>query len=155
MNDIRAITWDAPEHHHIEKGSDWYWALGVLTVGAVVAALFFGNTLFALLLGLGGFVLGITAAREPATIEFAVTVRGIRMDDRLYPYSTLQSYHIDEDDPVGPQLLVRSERMFMPLLVLPIPEQYIDDIEDILREKLPEEELEEPFINKLLEFLGF
>jgi len=71
------------------------------------------------------------------------------------PYSTLESYCIDEEDPRGPQLLVKSERFVMPLIILPIPVDHIDDIESILEEKLEEEELEESLFVKILELFGF
>ncbi|PIW97024.1 hypothetical protein COZ82_01800 [Candidatus Kaiserbacteria bacterium CG_4_8_14_3_um_filter_38_9] len=151
----RSVTWEAPEHHHIEKGGDWFFALAIITVSAVIAAIFFGNLLFALLCGLAGITMAIAANQRPKIIPFAVTVRGIRIDEVLYPYTTLRSYHIDEDDYRGPQLFVISQRHFMPLLILPIPEEYIDDIEDIITGRLAEEFIEEPFFNKLLEILGF
>ncbi len=153
--ETNSITWEAPEHYHIEKSSDWFWALGIITIAAVIAAFFFGNTLFALLLGVGGFVLGLFATKEPKIIPYAVTMRGLRVGDSLFPYTTLVSFYLDEDDPIGPQLLARTTRTFSPLIVMPIPPEYVDDIESILTLKLPEEYLEEPFINKLLEFLGF
>ncbi|MEM9336703.1 MAG: hypothetical protein AAGA35_02515 [Patescibacteria group bacterium] len=151
----RAITWEAPEHQHIEKNSDWFWALGIVTIAMVLAALFFGNILFAFVLGLAGGVASLQAARKPRIIPFAVTVRGVRVDDQLYPYSSLEAYYIDEDSPTGPILLARSKRTFMPLIILPLPEEYIDDIDDIIKERLEEEHIEEPFFYKLLEFLGF
>lgn len=151
----RAITWEAPEHHHIEKSGDWFWALGILTISATIAAMFFGNVLFALVLALSGGVLSISAAKRPRVVPFAVTVRGVRTGDELFPYSTLESYYIDEDNPLGPQLLIRSKRLFMPLIVVPLPDEVVDDIEALIKERLLEEHLEEPFFNKLLEFFGF
>ncbi len=151
----RSVTWEAPEHHHIEKGGDWFFALLIITIAVVVAAIFFGNFLFAILCGVGGGVLAIAASKPPQIIPYAVTVRGIRIDEALYPFTTLRSWHIDEDNPMGPQLLVLSQKYFMPLLVLPIPEEFVDDIEDIIAERLAEEYMEESFFNKLLEFLGF
>jgi hypothetical protein len=152
---VRSVTWEAPEHHHVERGGDWFFALSIITVAIVIAALFFGNFLMALLAGLCGLTASISAARPPRIVEFSVSPRGIRVDQRLYPYTTLESYHIDEDDPRGPQLLVMSQKHFMPLLVLPIPEEYIDDIEEILSPRLPEEFLEEPLFTKMLELVGF
>lgn len=151
----RAITWRAPEHHHIEKGGDWFVILAVVTVSVVIAAIFLDNILFALLVAIAGGTVSIAASREPREIDFAVTVRGVRVGSELFPLPSLAAYCIDEDDPRGPQLLVRSKRTFMPLLVLPVPEAYVDDVEDILRERLTEEHLEEPFLMKVLEFLGF
>ena len=65
------------------------------------------------------------------------------------------SYYIDDDDPKGPQLLVKGERLIMPLIVIPLPEEEVDEIEDLIAMKLPEEHLEEPFFAKVLEFFGF
>jgi len=152
---VRGITWEAFEHHHGEKTSDWFWVLGIITVGVTVAAIVLGNTLLGILIGISGALMGILAGRKPKIITYAVTLRGLRVEDRLYPYSTLHSFYIDEEHYVGPQLLVKSEKILMPLIVMPIPEEYIDDIEDIVASRLPEEHLEEPFANKLLEFFGF
>ena len=152
---LRSITWEAPEHHHIEKGNDWFFALAIIVLSFVIMGILFNNVLFALLLGLAGGALGVSAAKRPYIIPYAVTVRGVRIDERLYPYSTLESFHIDEDDQKGPQLLLKTHQRLSPLLVLPIPVDHIDDIDHLLKEKLEEEELVEPFLIKVLELFGF
>ena len=43
---VEGISWEAPEHRHTDKSSDWYWALGIIAIAAAAAALVFGNTLF-------------------------------------------------------------------------------------------------------------
>jgi len=152
---VRGINWEGYEHHHIEKGADWFWILGIITVAVTVAAVLLGNTLFAILLFIAGLVTALHARQVPKVIPFAITQRGIRIDEKIYPYSTLESFYIDEEDPMGPQMLVKSEKLFMPLLILPLPEEYIDEIEDLIASRLPEEHLEEPIATKLLEFFGF
>ena len=152
---VRAVTWSAPEHHHIEKSSDWYWALGIIAVAGAVASILFGNTLFGIVILLGASTMVVFALREPKLMDFAVTVRGIRTGNELFPYSTLESFYIDEHDPRGPQLLIKSKRIFMPLIIVPIPEEYIDEIDFLLSPRLTEEHLEEPFSHRLLEFFGF
>ena len=149
-----SITWEAPQHHHVEKGNDWFFALFIIIIALVVAAVLFDNVLFALLIGLAGGALAVSAAKRPLIIPYAISVRGIKIEDRMYPFSTLDSYYIDEEDPRGPQLLIKSEQRFMPLIVMPIPEDHIDEIEDLLKEKLEEEELVEPFLVKVLELFG-
>jgi len=151
----RSITWEAPEHHHVEKGNDWFFALAIIIIALVVVAILFNNTLFALLIGLAGGALAVSAAKRPSIIPYAVTVRGVKVDDRLYPFATLESYNIDEEDFKGPQLLLKSSRKIMPLIVMPIPGDHVDEIESILKEKLEEEELEESFFVKVLELFGF
>ncbi|MCD5381598.1 MAG: hypothetical protein LR008_03415 [Candidatus Pacebacteria bacterium] len=151
----RSITWEAPEHHHVEKGNDWFFALTIIIIAFVIVAILYDNTLFALLIGLSGGALAMSAAKRPSIIPYAITVRGVKIDDQLYPHSTLGSYHIDEEDPRGPQLLIKSNRKMMPLMVLPIPVDQVDNIETILRDKLEEEELAEPLLVKVLELFGF
>lgn len=151
----KAITWEAPEHHHFEKGSDWFWILGIIAVSAAIAAFFLGNFLFAILILIGAGVMSLITSREPKVIPFAVTTRGVRIGDRLHTYSSLDSYHIEETDPLGPQLLLKSKNIYSPLLVLPLPDEYVDDIEELVGSKLEEEELAEPLLHKIMESLGF
>jgi len=152
---LRSITWEAPEHHHVEKGNDWFFALIIIVFALVIVAVLFNNPLFALLIGVSGLSLIISAAKKPSIIPFAVTLRGVRIDDRVYPFSTLESYRIEEEDIKGPQLLVKSAKLFMPLIVIPIPPDHIDDIDDILKQNLIEEDLEETAVVKILELFGF
>ncbi|MFT5037238.1 MAG: hypothetical protein ACI9VM_000816 [Candidatus Azotimanducaceae bacterium] len=151
----RSITWDAPAHHHIEKTSDWFWALGIVSLSAGAAAFFFGNYLLAILIIIAAGIMALLVNRPPEIVAYAITTRGLRVGDRLYPYSTLEAFYIDEDDPIGPQLLARSQKLFMPLIIMPIPEDHVEDIEDILEARLPEEHIEEPLATKILEIFGF
>jgi len=152
---LRSITWEAPEHHHVEKGNDWFFALTIIVIALVASAIMFGNLLFALLLGLSGGALAVSAAKRPAIVSFAVTVRGVKVEDKLYPFSVLESYTIDEENPRGPLLLLKSTLKTSQLIVIPIPADHIDDIESIVKEKLIEEDLEESLFMKILEIFGF
>lgn len=152
---LQSVTWEAPEHYHNEKRGDWYWALGIITVCSAFASIFLGNPLLGILIILAGAVMALVSSRQPAVLPFAVTTRGVRIGEVLYPYGTLESYCIDAENTYAPLLLVKSERVFMPLIIMPIPEEYIDEVESIIEQRLPQEHLEEPFAYKLLEFLGF
>jgi hypothetical protein len=151
----REIAWEAPQHHHVEKGNDWFFALAIIIVALIVVALIFSDPLFALVIGLAGGVLAAAAAKHPDIVPYAVSVRGVKVEGELYPYSVLNSYHIDEEDPRGAQLLISTDRKLAPILVLPLPPEHVDNIDDLLKERLPEEELHEPFALKVLELFGF
>jgi hypothetical protein len=150
-----SIYWEAPEHNHIEKTADWYWVLGILAIAASVASIIFDNTLFGILILLAAMTMFITGNKHPRVIPFEVSLRGIRIDTDLYPYATLESFYIDEENHTGPQLLVKSKKLFVPLLILPIPEEYVADIENIVASRIMEEHLEEPLSHKIMEFVGF
>lgn len=153
--DVKSVSWEGESHHHSKKGSDWYWVVGIVTAAVAVAAVLLGNLLFGVLVIVAGVVTIIHANRPPQIQNFAVTTRGVAIEDKLYPYSTLDAYFIDEEDPLGPQLFVRSQKVLMPLLVLPIPEEYLQEIDELIAERLPEEFMEEPLAHKVLELIGF
>ncbi|HEY0964594.1 MAG TPA: hypothetical protein VGE31_02245 [Candidatus Paceibacterota bacterium] len=153
--EVRGVAWEAPQHHHVEKGNDWFFALALIVVALVVTAILLNNVMFALLLGIAGGVLAIAAAKRPAIVPYGVSVRGVKVEGESFPYGTLESFYIDEEDPRGPQLLIKTKRRSIPLLVLPLPPEHVDDIEVILKEKLPEEVIHEPLFLKILELFGF
>ena len=152
---IRAISWEAPEHNHFDKNGDWFMILAIIITALVVAAVLVGNTLFAVLIAVAGVTMAISTAKKPNIISFGVSVRGVRVGDRLYPYTTLKAYHIDEEGGNGPQLLILSKQRFVPLISLPLPVEYIDDVEDIMAGRIAEKYLEEPLLLKILEKFGF
>lgn len=152
---IHSIYWEAPEHNHIEKTGDWYWVLGIVALTGSVASMIAGNVLFGIVIILAAGTVYLASHRKPRVIEFEVGARGIRIEDTLYPYATFESYFLDETALVNPQLIVKSKKLFMPLLIIPVPADYITAIEDMVGARLPEEHLEEPLAHKLMEFLGF
>src|ERR1700722_18347164 len=107
------LAWDAREYHHIEKNSDWFWSLGIITATIVVLAILFGDILFAVFILLGALAAGIYAGREPETIHYELQHKGVLAGDYFYPYHTLQSFWVDEDRP-HPKLILNSKKVFSP-----------------------------------------
>lgn len=155
MEDLRSVYWKAPEHPHIEKSGDWYWVLGIIGLAGAVVSIILGNVLFGMVILLAMLTMVLVSHRLPRTIEYEVSVRGVRIGSTLYPFATLDSYYIDEEHHHGPQLIVKSKKLFVPLLLLPLPTGYIDDVEDVIAPRLREEHLHEPLAHHLLEYFGF
>jgi len=151
----REVAWEAPEHHHTEKGSDWYWALGIITISGAVTMIIFGNVLFGTVILLAGLVTALVSSKQPRIVTYVVSPRGVRIGNELHPYSTLKCFYLDEEHHRNVQLLLQSQRLFVPLLIIPVPDDAVEDIEYILEERLPEEHLEESLGQRVLEFLGF
>ena len=156
MNEgARSISWEGPEHYHTEKSSDWFWILGILAVAGSVASFIVGNILFGIVILLAATTMFLVGHQKPKDIPFEVSTRGVRIDETLYPFATLGSYYLDEENRVDPQLILKSQKLFVPLIIVPIPEKYIDEIEDIVSARLPEEFMEEPLSHKIMELFGF
>ena len=153
--DARTIMWEAPEHRHIEKTNDWYWALGIIAITGSVVSIIMHNVLFGIVILLGASTMIVFSHRHPQMRSYEISMRGIRIDNTLYPYSSLDSFCIDEESHLGPQLIVKSKQLLMSLIIFPIPEEYIDEIESIMKPKLREEHIDEPLSHQLMEYLGF
>ena len=149
------IEWEALEHHHTPKKGDWFWVVGIIGTASAVVALMLGNILFGMIIVLVTFLFVVGASRQPQRVHYVISGRGVRIGDEQIPFTELESFCIDDEDPRGPQLLLQSERLLMPLIVIMIPEDSIDTIEDALERHLPRELLEESLTHRALEFLGF
>ena len=77
------LRWSAYEHEHIERGSDWFWALGVIAVSAAITSVLFGNVLFAILILVAAMTIGLVAQRPPELHEFEITEKGIRIGQTI------------------------------------------------------------------------
>lgn len=152
---IRSISWEAPEHTHIEKTNDWYWVLGIIALAGAIASMIFDNALFGIAIILGAFTMVIVSHNKPRIIKFDVSERGIRVGSDLYPYATLESYFLDENNIHDPQLIVKSKKLLMMLLIIPVPVAQVSNVERLVNSYLPEEHLTEPLSHRLLEFFGF
>jgi hypothetical protein len=147
------ITWEVHEYEFQEKSPDWFWALGIITLALAIVALLFSNVLFAFLIVIGALALGFFARREPELLRIEVTERGIRVNALLYPFSTLESFGIDEED--APKLVLKSQKPLMPYIILPLDGEQVHTVHSFLISHLPEEDHAEPASHKLMNALGF
>ena len=135
------LEWNAFEHEHIKKTSDWFWALGIIAIGGAATSIIFSNLLFAGVILIGAFVLGMHAAKRPKMVHFKVSSRGVVIDNIMHPYASLESFWVeDSEEDVKPKLLVKSKKLLAPHIVIPIENISPDDVRDHLLEYLEEEE---------------
>lgn len=154
-----SISWKAYEYIHEPKSSDWYWALGVIALAVFGAAIIFGNYIFAILTLIVAFSLAVHAHHhEPKLVDFELNEKGVRIDDILYRYKTLESFDIEtHETEIGTfaKIFIKSKKTLMPLIVIPIAEVHHDDVREYLSIFLEEGEHTESLGHRLLEWLGF
>lgn len=152
----QTITWQAYEHQHADKGVDWFWALGIVAVSGAIVALLFGNVLFALLIVVAAFTLGLLASRSPQLVTYTLTERGILADATLYPYQMLEAFWVrtETERERSPVLIVDAQQFLSPHLVIPLADTDPEAIREYLARFLPEEEMEEPLAQRIGEFFG-
>ena len=145
LGSIPEIVWQAPEYQFREKGNDWYWALGILTVGLFATSIVLHNFLFAIIIAIGGFAVAIYSSKRPDLVKFAVSHRGVKVKDILYPYDNLKSFWIEYDPPYRKELIIESKKVMMPYIVIQLggadPIRVRENLLKFLREMRHEESL--------------
>ncbi len=148
------IRWEAREYYHREKGADWFWAVGIISVSAAATAVILGNVLLGVLIILAAFSLLIYAAKKPSVMEVEINEAGVRVGKIFYPYENLESFWVEETH-AYPKILLRSKKLFVGHIVIATEEESPEEIRNFLREHLPEQEQSEPLIQMTMEYLGF
>lgn len=148
------LRWEAYEHEHIERGSDWFWALGILSVCGAVISILFGNVLFAILIAVAALTLALTANKPPELMSFEVSDRGIRVGGELHRYPEIIAFWVEEERKEGPVLLVDTTKWLSPNLIIPIEGIDPDLVRAYLQERATERHMKEPVAHKILEFFG-
>ncbi len=164
--DSWAIHWQAAEYTHHDKTPDWYWWLGILTLGVAVFAMYTENTLFAFLIIIASFTLALYSSRHPDMIDYAATERGIRVKNKLYPYQSLEAFWIHDpnesvsghhtvknEHDTGPgtrKLFLESNKPFAPLITIPLSDDISPaELRRFLLAHMSENEIQEPFSQKI------
>jgi len=158
-NDYR-ISWTAPQYDHHEHTTDWYWAVGIVSVSFSIAFVIGGNILLAIIILLGMGTLLYYAKHEPKIVEYEFSKKGVRAGKTLYPWETLDSFwilegHTTHGKVCAPKLILISRKQFMPHIVMLLDESVISEVQQTLQHMLHEEPQMEPFYDRLMRLIGF
>lgn len=166
---MEKLSWSALEYEEKERSADWFWALGVIVVTSSIASLIFGNYFFAALLIIAGALLGFFAVKKPDTVLYELNRKGLRIRNHLYPYENIKSFWVQthqnehgeshEENPANKKLkpifFVKTERVFMPVISIPIEENFAGEIYSIMiANNVPEEKMREHPSERIIESLG-
>ena len=153
------LEWSALEYEEKERSTDWFWALGVIIITSSVASIIYDNYFFAALLVLSGVMLGYFAKKKPDIVYYELNRKGLKIRTRIYPYENIKSFWVQVDhDHIGlkPTLFVKSDRVFMPIISIPIEDSMAEEIHSLMTShEVPEEEMKEHPSEKIMESLGF
>jgi len=149
------LKWSAPEFTHYSKSKSWFMVTGLIAFGLLLWALLTKNILFALLIGLSYFSVVTYALKKPKAVELAITSKGIKVDKTLYSFDNLKSFWIFYDPPELKELSLRSKKLMMPYVKIPLGEENPAEVRRILIKYLPEKKQEESLIDSLARQLRF
>ncbi len=154
----KEIKWSAPEFPYYEKSLLWHVGVGIVAIAVIVIALFQKNFLFAVFALVGGGLVMFWGHREPATLEFTLSEKGLDIHTRkFYPFEGLTGFAIVEDDEESDidELVLRTKSALNSYLKLTIPRDHREKIKTFLARFLPEMEYRTTITDQLTRLFRF
>jgi hypothetical protein len=92
------ISWTAAEFVHHEKTPLWYLALIACTIVLAAAVLLISHDkVSTALIVIIGIIFGITAGRQPRSLQYLLDAKGITINRAFRPYSDFKSFAIIQE----------------------------------------------------------
>ena len=148
------LSWQAPLHIYREKTADWYWIVAIITISIALISIILNNIIFAILILVSSFTLSLFASKRPETVTMTIDHTGVTVGNTQYSYAHLESFWIETRE-AYPKILLKSEKLLMPFITILLDDMDSELVREKLLQHLPEEEHAEPFLEKLLIYLGF
>lgn len=153
---INTIEWSAPEYSHKERGNDWFWAIGLVTIVACGIAVWLHNYVFAVFLLISGCCLIMFTMRHPQDVTFIIETKGLTMGKDLHPWKDIKSFNIKNNEAdVYAKLLIETSKYFLPIYTIPLPKEKADEVKETFLKVLPRSEIDESKSMIFAEKLGF
>lgn len=120
------IVWHVLTHEHKDHSTDWYWALGLLTVVGAALSIFFGNLLLGVILLIGGISIGVLNIRGPREHQVKLDARGATLDGTIYLWKSVDVFWIhlpsgrQAVDTETPRLYLTTHSLLMPRIIIPL-----------------------------------
>ena len=127
--------------------------MGILSLAFVITSVILGNILFGVFIAIAAFSVALHSKKLPQVFEFELGPKGVRINNKLYPYQSLKAFWV-KDEEYDDEIIFRSEKAFMPYIIIPMAGQNQEIVRDYLLDYLPEEEMAEPLSHRLLEYFG-
>ena len=154
-DNFHSLEWSALEFIKYQKDFRWFIIGGLIALGFLIFALITKNFIFALLIILAAFSLYVWGQKEPRKIKFAITAKGVMIENTCRNFDDLKSFWIFYDPPEIKYLSLESKKLFMPYIKIPLGNEDPNRIREILLKFLPEVKQEESLIDALARQIKF
>lgn len=149
------LRWQAPEYEKSKNPREQVIMGGIISVGFFAGALYIENYLLSLIVFLTYAIFCIYTYRDPKLVEFVITEKGVKANDRIYYFEELKSFCIFFEPPFQRTLSLESRRVLMPYIRMPIENVDPIELKNALMMHLPEKYHKESLIDMISTRLGF
>lgn len=149
------VRWSASEYLEHQRGGSWYLLLilGAVVLGAIVYVLVRELLAVAAIIATA-ILVGVYAGRQPRTVEYNISSRGIQIGPKRYPFSNFRSFALIQDDAAHSIMLFPTKRFMPPMSAFFAPEDE-SKITDVLGDYLPFENHTPDLVDRLAKRLKF
>ncbi len=153
---LETIEWSSPEYIHKDHSNDWFWGIGLITILSVIITIWRGNYIFGIFLFLSGFSLILFSIKRPEGALYKIETKGLTHRGVFYEWQFLKSFNIKnvEEKPYF-KLLIETSKKFLPVLVILVPEEMEDKIEDNLSKVIKRSKIDETGSVVFMDKIGF
>lgn len=149
------FEWYGRQYSFEERGTDWYWAVGIVATAAALTSLLFGNILLALVIVAGAGALTLQASKQSREHHFGIYEEGIAIDDNLYLYEDMRDFSVLEfiDPEQPPALSIKTNHIMAPHLWIPINDHDPEVIYEYVNQHIEEGFHEETILDRITSIL--
>lgn len=147
-----AVTWQAQEYIHQEKGAAWYVVFTLLLIISIGVTIWLGQFTFTAVLVVIAVVIIINAKRPPRELTYTLNGEGLMIDSKLHKFSDFKSFGVVHDGKEFSVMLIPTQR-FQPGVSVYFPEESGEAIVDMLGSRLPMKELKLDAVDHLVRWL--
>jgi hypothetical protein len=143
------VTWQATEYIQHDKNPLWYVFFVIIVVILMGIAIWLGAWTFVALIPIMAVALVIYTHRPPREVSYAVSEKGLYINDQLHPMGEFKSFGVLPDSELHALMLVPVKR-FRPGTTLYFPDEIGEELVDALGAYLPMQELHVDAVDKII-----
>ncbi len=139
------LSWKIHEYPYYEHGALWYAGVVLFGLAFLIYALWSRNFLFAFIIIMFAMVFLAHSGRRPAELDFTISLDGVRLGERSYPWKEIKKFFIVHEPPEVKTLYIDFHG-FRPTLSVPLNSQDPAEVRSFLSRFLSEDstQTEEP-----------
>jgi len=149
-----SVNWEAEEYIQTEKSGGWYLGLLVITAGLVLMSVLLKWWTFTVLVVLSAVALVIYVKRPPRVLHYSLSSKGLSEGNRLYSYEDFKSFGVLMEG-AKPAIMLTPRKRFSPRVTVYFPEERGEEIVDAFGARLPMEEVNLDFLDRVVKWLRF
>ena len=151
---MSAVSWEAAEAIHHEKGTNWFIGLGAAAVVLIGLSIWLQAWTFTALVVVMVVAIVFLAKRPPQVMHYQLTTSGLQINDNHYAFRDFRAFGVVQDEAMYYVSLIPIKR-FMPAIEVYFPQEHGEQIVDLLGAHIPMQTIKPDAVDRVMRRLRF